>query len=123
MFLREKLHTTPLVRLYDRRVLAFMDNPLVADLADVERVGEDLVDVPARHELPAVVPARLRHAALRPVPQPLGLLRDEMQRPMRLVKREERPDRIGLRCIDGQCPARGIVAERHVAPHPEPLPL
>jgi hypothetical protein len=43
----------PKLAIDDRRVLAFVDDALMGDLTDIDRVGENLVDVASAQETPA----------------------------------------------------------------------
>jgi hypothetical protein len=106
----------------DRRMLPGMDAPLVTDASGIERVAEDLMDVPAREGAASGFLSRHGPGAGAAAPPPeFGM--DEPDGAELAVEREDLPHDCGLVRARLQRPALGIVAEGHDAAHPEPLAL
>lgn len=91
----------------DGRMLAVPDPGLVADLADVDRVAQERVDLAARERCAALNPAGAEAVPFGPQAQVIGQAHDRVQTAKLVVEREERPHRHCQRNLD--FPGRGSV--------------
>ena len=106
------LHRLPRHLVHDRGMLAFMDLTLVPKLTDVERIAEQLVQMPARERTPPVSrPAPSRRAG-RVMPCPSRSCLQRRHRAVREVAREDRPHEGGMLLDDVQGAVLDPVAER-----------
>src|SRR2546427_8205393 len=78
-----------------RRMLSGVELALVCNLTDVDRVGEQPVDVPAREGFAAALGAACRRAALGPEPEAVGLLLDPAHAAEFAIKGEDAAHGLG----------------------------
>ena len=118
------LHRVPQFRLDNRVVLAGVDLPLMRHLAAIQPVLQDQIQRPPRQR-PATAQAFIRHIR--------ALLAADAGRGQRLGQPANRaefqvaaidpPHRLRLGRVHHQLALPHIVAQRHDATHPDPLPL
>src|SRR6266446_1979775 len=96
---------------------------LVRNLTDVNRVGEQAVNVPAREGLAAAFDAARRRAALCAEPDAVGLLLDPAHAAEVTIESEDMAYRLGLGRVDDEGAVGGVIAERHDTAHPHALLL
>src|SRR4029077_15820235 len=101
-----------------RRLLTGVELAVVCNLTDVDRVREQLVDVPAREGFAAAFGAASRRAALGPEPEAVGLFFDPAHAAELTIKGEDAAHGLGLGTVDDERAFVRVIAERHVAAHP-----
>src|SRR5205823_8706213 len=106
-----------------RRMLSGVELALVCNLTDVDRVRQQVVDVPAREGSAAALDAARRRAALRAEPEAIGLLLDPAHAAELTVKGEDAAHVLGLGRVDDERALTCVVPERHVTTHPHTLHL
>src|SRR5215469_16338484 len=105
------------------RMLAGVELTLVRDLADVHRVGEQPVEVPAREGSAAALGAVPCRATLCSQAEAIGLILEAAHAAKLAIEREDLAYRLGLGRVDDKgAPAR-LIAERHDTAHPQALLL
>src|SRR5208337_3561901 len=107
----------------NRLVLPRMALLLVADLADVNRVGQQLVRCSTREPAPSRLDALARDPDFRLYPSLLQFLAQLPDAPQFQVALIDVPDSFGFRTINDQPPVTNVVAERRHASHPHPFAL
>ena len=121
--LQLRLDGGPDLRIDDRRMPALVDARPVPDAAGVDRICQQVVQVPAM-ERQAARPRSIPGAALlRAKAQAIGLGLHLPDRSVPPVEGVERPDRPRLGLVDAERAPVPVIAERHDAAHPEPLSL
>src|SRR5262249_15669483 len=93
-----------------RRMLPLEELALVRNLPGVDRVWEQVADVPARDRFAAARGAIRRHAALCLQPEAVGLLPDPMHAAKLTIKGEDTANGLGLDKVDDQRALARIVA-------------
>src|SRR5438132_6455880 len=106
-----------------RRMLSGVELTLVRYLTDVDRVRQQVVDVPAREELAAALGAIRRHAALGSELETVGFLLDPAHAAELTVKGKDVAHSFRLGRVDDEGALARVVAERHVTTHPHTLLL
>ena len=90
------------------------------DLADVNWVREQCVEMTAREGFAAALSAIRCRAPLRLKPEAIGLLLDPAHAAELTIKREDAAYGLGLDGIDDKRALARVIAERHIAAHPQP---
>ena len=117
-----RLDRGPGCHIDDCLVLPRMDHALVRDSADVDRVGQQLVDMPTGEWPSASLTTLCRDAARRLdviSPQPVQQRRN---RPLLQIQLEDRSDGFCV-AVDDQPAVDDVVAHGWVTTHPHALPL
>src|SRR5438093_2410878 len=102
-----------------RWMLPGVELALVCNLTDVDRVREQLIEVPPRERLAASLGAVRCRAALRPEPQAIGLFLDPAHAAELAITGEDAAHGLRLGRVDD----KRVIAERYVAAHPHALLL
>src|SRR6266436_6517213 len=116
-------HGGPGIGVDQRRMLPGVELALVGNLTDVNRVREQLVEVPAREGFAAALAAACRRAALCPEPEAVGLLLDPAHAAELTIKSEDAANSLRLGRVDNERALARVIAEWHVAAHPHALLL
>src|SRR5260370_16581145 len=103
------------------RLLAGVEPTLVRYLAGVNRVREQCVDVSAREEFAAALGAIRRCAAFRPQPETVDLLLDPAHAAELTIEGKDAAHSLGLGRVDDERARARVIAQRHVAAHPNAL--
>src|SRR5215207_11351841 len=112
------LDGVPGLSIDDGRVLTGITLALVVDLARVERVREDAIEVPAAERVSADHALALARPELRPKPSPIEFALQGIDRFEFEIQPIDRTDCLGLDLVDGERAVLGFVADRHEAAHP-----
>jgi len=108
-------------------MLTVPDLCFVADLADVDRVAQERIDLAARERIATLDPPGAEAVQLGAQAQIIGAAHNRVQAAEVVVEREDRPNGVCLDCVDDETAGFGIwmriVPERRDATHPEPLLL
>src|SRR5215204_163764 len=117
------LYAVPGRLLHDRGMLAIVGLPLVREPPDVDRVGQDLVEVAPAERLAAAAPTRsidalwdMQAGGIEPTLE--GADGAELE-----IAGKQAPDQARMVLDDVQRPVLDPVAERHYATHPDALLL
>ena len=121
------LHVLPERLLDDRRMLPWIGLVLVPDPADVDRVGQEVMHLPAGEGRAAPDTSGAGDESLWPQPPTLRLVFDQPQIAKFGIEAEKRSHHLGFNQIDHQFPPLRIgvtvIAEGHGTSHPEALRL
>src|SRR5271163_1333614 len=104
-----------------RRLLAGVELTLVRNLAGVNWVREQCVEMTAREGFAAALGAFRRCAAFRPKPETIGLVLDPAHAPELTIESEDAAHGLGLRRGDDESALVCVIAQRHIAAHPHAL--
>src|SRR4029077_18464211 len=116
-------HAPPSVGVDQCWMLPEVELALVCNLTDVDRVREQLVEVPPREGFAAALGALRRRAALCREAEAIGLLLYPAHAAEVTIESEDTAYRLGLGRVDDEGAVGGVIAERHIAAHPHPLLL
>src|SRR5947209_19273051 len=97
-----------------RRLLAGVVLTLVRNLAGVNRVREQCVEMTAREGFAAALGAIRRCAAFRSKPETVGLLLNPAHAAELTIESEDAAYRLGLGRVDDERALVGVVAQRHI---------
>ncbi len=123
MVLQALLDSVPQVLRHNRLMLALVDLAFVGDPADVDWVGQDLVDMPPAQRTAAGGPARSIDADRKPKALSIQLLFETHDASRLEIAAEEGAHDLGMVVNDMQCAVLDQVAQRDNAAHPHPLLL
>ena len=123
MIAQALLDLVPQVLGHDRRMLAFVNLALMGDAADIDRVRQDLVDMPPAEQAAARRAARAIDADRNPKALSVELLFETHHASRLEIAAEEGAHDLGMILDDVQCAILDPVAQRDYAAHPHPLLL
>src|SRR5438067_12377394 len=103
------------------RLLTGVELTLVRDLAGVNRVREQGVEMTARERFAAALGAIRRRAAFRPKPETVGLLLDPAHTAELTIESEDAGRGLGLGRVHDERALARVIAQRHIAAHPHAL--
>src|SRR3989440_6559244 len=106
-----------------RRLLAGVELTLVRNLAGVNWVREQCVEMTAREGFAAALGAVRCRAAFRPKPETVGRLLDPAHAAELTIESEDAAYRLGLGRVDDERALACVIAQRHIAAHPHALLL
>src|SRR6516162_5868251 len=115
------LHGGPSLGIDQSGMLSGITLTPVGDLPEVDRVREQPVDVPAREQFATALTSVRRRAALGLEPELVSRLLDTPHATKLAIEHEDAAHGLGCGWVDDQCSPARVVAERHVATHPEAL--
>src|SRR5690242_20123709 len=113
-----RLDLVPGLSVNDGVMLALVAVALMWDAADIDRIGDNEIEVPAAECCSPTLPAIKQRAQLSSKPSSLTLRFQFSDAAELQVELEEQPDRLGFFGIDAELAVQGIIAERHGAAHP-----
>src|SRR5712671_5313817 len=102
-------------------LLAGVELALVRNLAGVNRVREQCVEMTARKGFAAALDSVRRRAAFRPKPETVGLLLDPAHAAELTIESEDAAHGLGFGRVDDQRTPARVIAQRHIAAHPHAL--
>src|SRR5712671_2692179 len=105
------------------RLLTGIEGTLVRNLAGVNWVREQCVEMTAREGFAAAPGAIRCRAAFRPKPETVGLLLDPAHAAELTIESEDAAYRLGLGRVDDERALVDVIAQRHIAAHPHTLLL
>src|SRR5437868_15523058 len=103
------------------RLLTGVAVTLVSYVAGVNGVREQCVEMTAREGSAAALGAIGCRAAFRPQPETVGLLLDPAHAAELTIESEDAAHRLGLGRVDDERALVGVIAQRHIATHPDAL--
>ena len=123
LFLELPLDRVPRVTIDDLRMLAVVGLAFMRDAPHVERVAQQVVEMPPREGSPPSHPAVRAATDFRREPPSIGLFLHRAHGSAPEVQLEERSHRLRLGLRDDERPPLRFKAERDVPTHPEALAL
>src|SRR5580700_4069473 len=108
---------------YQHRLLAGIEGTLVRNLAGVNWVREQCVEMSAREGFAAALGAIHCRAAFRPKPETVGLLLDPAHAAELTIESEDAEHGLGLGRVDHERALARLIAQRHIPAHPHALLL
>ena len=117
------LYCVPGLAIDDGFVLPGVALAFVDDIADIDGVGQQLVDMAAGEGFTTTSLAVIRFAGFRSKTQPVRCLFHQPDVFMLKVKPEQCADGLGFRMIDDQFRVDRVIAQGHHAAHPHALLL
>src|SRR5438874_2395609 len=103
------------------RLLAGVELTLVRDLAGINWVREQCVEMTAREGFAAALGAIRCRAAFCPKPETVGLLLDPAHAAELTIESEDAAYRLGLGRVDDERALARVIAQQHIAAHPHAL--
>src|SRR5437868_5552973 len=103
------------------RLLTGVELTLVRDLAGVNWVREQCVEMTAREQFTAALGAIPRPGVFCSEPETVGLLLDPAHAAELTIESEDAAYRLGLGRVDDERALVGVIAQRHIAAHPHAL--
>src|SRR5207237_3001395 len=104
-----------------RRLLTGVEFTLVRDLAGVNRVREQCIEMTAREGFAAALGAIRCRAAFRPKPETVGLLLDPAHTAELTIESEDAAHGLGLGRVDDERALARVIAQWDIAAHPHAL--